>query len=96
MSSTAHTDNPSALNLKRFVAPEVAEQNFMQAERGIKAWLTTIDHKKIGLMYLASIIFFFFVGGMLAIALRLELWGPAKNFIDAETYNQIFTLTGLS
>lgn len=94
MSSTAHTDNPSALNLKRYVAPEVAEQNYMEAERGIKAWLTTVDHKKIGIMYLASIIFFFFVGGMLAIALRLELWGPAKNFIDAEAYNQIFTLHG--
>lgn len=92
--STTSTTQPKPMNLKRFETPEHPEVNFAQAERGIKAWLTTLDHKKIGLMYLVSIITFFLIGGILAIILRLELWGPAKNFLEAETYNQVFTLHG--
>lgn len=94
MSSFSELDPQIGLKLKRFITPEHPEVNYLQAEKGIKAWMTTIDHKKIGLMYLASIAFFFFIGGLLAITLRLELWTPAKTFLDADTYNQIFTLHG--
>ena len=45
-------------------------------------------------MYLGSIAFFFFIGGLLALTLRLELWTPAKTFLDADAYNQVFTLHG--
>lgn len=82
------------LKLKRFITPEHPEVHYAQAEKGIKAWLTTVDHKKIGLMYLGAIVFFFFIGGVLALLLRAELWTPAKTFLDADAYNQVFTLHG--
>lgn len=80
--------------LKEFQAQEHPETHYLNHDKSLKSWLLTVDHKRIGLMYLASVIFFFFVGGMLALALRLELWEPARNFMDADTYNRIFTLHG--
>lgn len=80
--------------LKEFPAQEHPETHYLNHDKSLKSWLLTVDHKRIGLMYLASVIFFFFVGGMLALALRLELWEPARNFMDADTYNRIFTLHG--
>lgn len=94
MSSFSELDPQIGLKLKRFITPEHPEVHYAQAEKGIKAWMTTIDHKKIGLMYLGSIAFFFFIGGLLALLLRLELWTPAKTFLDADSYNQVFTLHG--
>ncbi len=80
--------------LKEYPAQEHPETHFLNHDKSLKSWLLTVDHKRIGLMYLASVIFFFFVGGVLALALRLELWEPARNFMDADTYNRIFTLHG--
>ena len=62
--------------------------------KGILSWLFTLDHKRIGLMYLASVLTFFLVGGLLALAIRLELFTPAGDVFDAATYNRIFTLHG--
>src|SRR5437899_1519729 len=57
-------------------------------------WGTTIDHKKIGVMYLFATLFMFFLGGMAALALRLELWQPVRQFVDAQgvthTVGQLF------
>jgi cytochrome c oxidase subunit 1 len=58
------------------------------------SWLTTVDHKKIGVMYLWSIMFFFMIGGLLALLLRIEHLGPKQTIMDAETYNRVFTLHG--
>jgi cytochrome c oxidase subunit I len=92
MATTA--TNGNALKIQQFSSSEEFSHNFLKAKPGIWNWMTTVDHKKIGLMYLASVVFFFFVGGMLAITLRLELLSPAQNFMDADTYNRIFTLHG--
>ena len=62
--------------------------------REILSWLITVDHKRIGLMYLAATLFFFLVAGLLAIALRTELFTPGQDFMSAQTYNQVFTLHG--
>ena len=70
------------------------EKNFLNVRYGISSWLYTLDHKRIGIMYLVSVLFFFFIGGLFALMLRLELWNPAKNFIEAKQYNQLFTLHG--
>ena len=70
------------------------EHNYLTEPKGIKSWLLTLDHKRIGLMYFFAIMFFFFVGGLFAIMLRLELMNPGKDFIEADTYNQLFTLHG--
>ncbi|KPP95186.1 MAG: aa3-type cytochrome c oxidase subunit I CoxA [Bacteroidetes bacterium HLUCCA01] len=80
--------------IREFPVEENPKEHYLNAASGLKSWLFTVDHKRIGLMYLASIIFFFFVGGLLALALRLELWEPARTFMDADTYNRVFTLHG--
>lgn len=90
MASTAAKD----LKIREFPIDENPSSNYLNVSKGIKSWLFTIDHKRIGLMYLASVVFFFFVGGLLALTLRLELWEPARTFMDADTYNRIFTLHG--
>jgi cytochrome c oxidase subunit 1 len=61
---------------------------------GLWNWFTTIDHKKIGLLYLGSAFAFFIVGGLEALIIRLQLGGPNGHVVDANTYNQIFTMHG--
>jgi cytochrome c oxidase subunit 1 len=58
------------------------------------SWLTTVDHKKLGVMYLWSVLFMFFLGGVFALLVRLELFMPGHTIMDAETYNKAFTLHG--
>ncbi|MFN3821884.1 MAG: cytochrome c oxidase subunit I, partial [bacterium] len=62
--------------------------------KGIISWLTTLDHKRIGILYLVSIGIAFFLGGFFALLIRLELWQPGSQFMDANAYNRIFTLHG--
>lgn len=57
-------------------------------------WLTTVDHKKIGILYLASGAFFFLLGGIEAILLRVQLLYPEFDFVGAETFNQLLTMHG--
>jgi len=71
---------------------ELPEHNYLNEPKGLKSWLFTLDHKRIGLMYLFAIMFFFFIGGVLAVLLRLELLNPGKDIMEADTYNQFFTL----
>ncbi|MCG2588970.1 cytochrome c oxidase subunit I [Rhodohalobacter sulfatireducens] len=82
------------IQVKRFKPEEYPEKHYLNQEKGLWAWLTTVDHKKIGLMYLMSVAFFFLVGGVLALLLRTELLTPARNFMTADVYNQVFTLHG--
>jgi len=94
MANAETTSNVRSLKVKRFKPTDSPKSHYLNYEKGIWAWLTTVDHKKIGLMYLGSVIFFFAVAGFLALALRTELLTPAQTFIDADTYNQFFTLHG--
>jgi cytochrome c oxidase subunit 1 len=68
--------------------------NYLNAEKGIWSWLTTVDHKRIGLMYLCSTLTAFFLGGVFAMLVRLELLTPGRTIMNADTYNQAFTLHG--
>ncbi|MCG8372613.1 MAG: cbb3-type cytochrome c oxidase subunit I, partial [Balneolales bacterium] len=91
----AQTKKPTTtLQVKRFTPSEKPTNDYFTDEKGIWAWMTTVDHKKIGLMYLVSVAIFFAIAGFLAVALRTELWTPAKTFIEADTYNQLFTVHG--
>jgi cytochrome c oxidase subunit 1 len=74
--------------------PKGGEKNYLNAESGIISWLTTVDHKRIGLMYLISTITMFIIGGLLALLLRLELLHPGKDLLTAPQYNQVYTLHG--
>jgi len=68
--------------------------SYLNEQKGLTSWLFTLDHKRIGIMYLASIFFFFIVGGIFALLLRTELLTPGKTFLEAKSYNQFFTLHG--
>src|SRR5687768_17687837 len=58
------------------------------------SWLTTVDHKRIGVLYLYSSLFFFMVGGLEALIIREQLGGPSGTVVSAEVYNQLFTMHG--
>ena len=57
-------------------------------------WLTTVDHKKIGILYIVNSFLFFFAAGILALVIRSELMVPGLQFVDEATYNQAFTMHG--
>ena len=94
MATAEASTNLSKVQVRRYKPDDHAEVNYLNAEKGLWSWLTTLDHKRIGIMYLITTTFFFLVGGVLALLLRMELWTPAQTFIEANTYNQVFTLHG--
>jgi cytochrome c oxidase subunit 1 len=75
--------------------PDFGErENYLNAGHGLKSWLLTVDHKRIALLYLLSITFFFFIGGFFALLIRLELLTPAGDLVQSDTYNKLFTMHG--
>jgi cytochrome c oxidase subunit I len=66
------------------------------ATTGWWGWVTTVDHKKIGIMYCATALLFFVIGGLEALAIRMQLAVPNGTTLTAETYNQFFTMHGLT
>jgi cytochrome c oxidase subunit 1 len=67
-----------------------------QATTGWKSWLTTVDHKKIGIMYGAAALFFFAVGGLEALLIRIQLATPNGTFLSPDVYNQVYTMHGVT
>src|SRR5688572_7735118 len=61
---------------------------------GVWSWITTVDHKKIGILYGASAFIFFLIGGIEALLLRIQLGSPENTFLSPELYNQLFTMHG--
>ena len=61
---------------------------------GWRDWLTTVDHKKIGILYGAAALLFFLIGGLEALMIRIQLMVPNSTFVSAQTYNQLFTMHG--
>src|SRR5579859_3745600 len=66
------------------------------SESYVGEWITTTDHKKLGLMYIFTGFFFFLVGGMEALLIRAQLAQPDSKVLDPQTYNQIFTMHGVT
>jgi cytochrome c oxidase subunit I len=71
-----------------------AKDNFLFNTRGVLSWALTLDHKRIGIMYLFGVMLAFMVGGILALILRAELADPENWFLTNKQYNQVFTLHG--
>ncbi len=71
------------------------EKNFFQESSGFKSWALTLDHKRIGLMYLCAVSIALLAGGAFAMLIRLELFTVGETIMTAETYNQVFTLHGI-
>src|SRR5690606_18738552 len=72
------------------IAPSYLEEGF-----SLRSWLGTHDHKRIAILYALGITFFFFLGGLAAALIRLELVTPAGDVLSAETYNKAFTFHGV-
>jgi cytochrome c oxidase subunit 1 len=67
-----------------------------RAKTGWRAWVSTVDHKKIGIMYGASALGFFLIGGVEALAIRAQLAAPGQKLLSADLYNQVFTMHGIT
>jgi cytochrome c oxidase subunit I len=66
------------------------------ATTGVWSWFTTIDHKKIGILYGVTAFIFFLIGGLEALLVRVQLAQPNASVLDADTYNQFFTMHGIT
>lgn len=71
-----------------------SSENYLNCKTGIKSWIFSLDHKRIGLMYLITILIFFVISGVFALLIRTELFTPGFTIINAKHYNQLFTLHG--
>jgi cytochrome c oxidase subunit 1 len=84
----------TTLDLSKPVRGLGEPDNYLTHTRGILSWALTLDHKRIGVMYLVGVLTAFFFGGMAAILVRTELMSPGKQFLDQDSYNRMFTLHG--
>jgi cytochrome c oxidase subunit 1 len=75
-------------------AAPVAAPSYFGAQQGIGSWLGTTDHKRVALLYMATLLGFFCIGGFAAAAIRLELFTPVADVMTADAYNRMFTLHG--
>jgi len=74
---------------------ESRSSSYLGGEYGLRSWFLTVDHKRIGIMYLLGVSFFFLLGGLFAVLVRLELLTPPGDLFQSETYNKLFTLHGI-
>src|SRR6202049_2547472 len=70
---------------------EVVSRPFVDRLHG---WVTTVDHKRLGLMYIAYALFFLVVGGLEAPAMRIQLIAPNQDFVSPQVFNRLFTMHG--
>src|SRR5437016_4824491 len=70
-------------------------EHYLNAGHGLKSWLLTKDHKRIAVLYLFTISLFFFIGGVFASMIRMELLTPQGDLVSSETYNKLFTMHGI-
>src|ERR1700742_1811138 len=75
--------------------PVQEKKNYINATQGLKSWLLTHDHKRIAILYLLGVTFFFAIGGLFATLIRLELATPAGDLVESNTYNKFFTMHGI-
>src|SRR5262245_35052014 len=73
---------------------ERTPKNYLTEGRGLKSWLLTTDHKRIGILYLYSIIIFFLIAAIAAGLIRAELITPPGDLVTSESYNFLFTVHG--
>jgi cytochrome c oxidase subunit 1 len=77
------------------IAPVQTKKSYLNQTEGLKSWLLTHDHKRIAILYLLGVTFFFALGGIFAVLIRLELATPAGDLVESNTYNKLFTMHGI-
>src|SRR5712692_8454160 len=75
---------------------KLPREHYLNATYGIRSWLLTTDHKRIALLWLGSVTFFFFIGGIFATMIRIHLLTPTGALVTPETYNKLFTMHGVA
>ncbi len=70
-------------------------KNYLTEDYSIRSWLLTLDHKRIGILYLLVITVFLLLAGLMALLVRLELLNPGPDFLSSDMYNRMFTLHGV-
>src|SRR6185503_10494629 len=73
----------------------MSDEDYLRADKGIRSWLLTSDHKRIGVMFYGLVVVMLILGGVFALILRAELLTPERTIITATTYNKMFTLHGV-
>src|SRR5262249_47699261 len=89
------TQRPSVMGVYMETSEVTRREHYLNASYGLKSWLLSTDHKRIALLYLVSVTLFFFVGGVAATLMRLELATPQGDLVQAGTYNNLFTMHGV-
>src|SRR5881394_4139722 len=69
--------------------------SYLIEQQTLRSWLFTTDHKRVALLFFASITFFFFIGGFAATLIRLHLVTPEGNLLQPDIYNRMFTMHGI-
>lgn len=77
------------------VIHEIPAVNYLNVKHSLKSWLVTLDHKRIAILYLITIVAFFFLGGFAALVIRLNLLTPYSTFVRPEIFNRAFTMHGV-
>jgi len=88
----AATTTETALRTR--ARPQIVARDARREPTGWTSWFTTVDHKRIGILYMATAFVFFMVGGAEALLMRLQLGAPENNFLDPATYNSLLTMHG--
>ncbi len=87
------TENATATVIR--TSGELAPVNYLSCDHSVRSWLLTTDHKRIGLLYLWTIIFFFAIASVAAAMMRIELLTPQGDLVTSDTYNKLFTIHGV-
>jgi len=88
------TPQTQALTAEQVAIPQIVAHEVRREPKGWTSWLTTTDHKRIGIMYLVTTFGFFILGGVEALMIRLQLGLPENTLVTPQVYNQLFTLHG--
>ena len=94
MATTSSTETSAAQPILERPVPHIISHAIRGPHEGWTSWFTTTDHKKIGIMYLYTVLVFFVLGGIEALLIRLQLGAPENTLVTPEVYNQLFTMHG--
>jgi cytochrome c oxidase subunit 1/cytochrome c oxidase subunit I+III len=86
---------PASTKTKTPLVPELKESlPWLNSDEGLISWLSSVDHKQIGIMYILTAFLFFLVGGIEALMMRIQLGAPGNHVLSPQAYDQVFTMHG--